>query len=724
MPNLFVRKSFDDSVKQLSPDYQSGSLSTAAEFQASVLMAAKNPECLPGYNDIYTLRVTDRYRIAIMKLTSIDWLLLFVGPHDTAYEWIKKHKKYLKNIDRKKSNYKTFDSMYPDYVIDNDSEEKEPVSAETIKEKEELSNGLYSEYSDKDLLRGLSGTNELEIVRTWETVEDREKSREELCGRSNIFLDSLMDTGSPGKALHSLFIHDKHIEADNDLSMYFENIRKSYNENSYLKKDCFSVIRNVDYDTIVISGFSGIGKTTELIRAIESRRYSGSDGQKAAFIVSNPDYFSDTESYIKIILGEIPEYLDVMTFDGLFEKIMMQKKEQWKLHFSLHDFNEQEIKEFFYGCIEDRDKIDTAFRNELETEWCEVVEYYGLYSKSGYESHLRAGQIYRKKEILSKYWNVFDKFIKKMDETGQYTKGYALQKVSALCKSKLYDPYIAVFADDIHFLTRQQQEFLDRISHGSRKKRDNNVYSIDPVFFNHYLAAYSVPFLSTVKSDLTLTEDSNRVYGKKYDWLISTEKGMTSAADYLWKTPMKIKGSQVIKKAKPQLEMEKENLIAIKGIHSYKDKNEVIDRIVQLMKDEILDPDSCVIVVSDQNELEFFENKLRDYGIEAVAVEYEYSQYDYLLDKGVRLCTLRRLGCMTFDNVIIPVPSKMMITESNDYPFYVKNSDEKMRFLSRIYLFKRAVCASFKKTYYFASDTEENLFDILSLRSSKSITHG
>ena len=86
---------------------------------------------------------------------------------------------------------------------------------------------------------------------------------------------------------------------------------------------------------------------------------------------------------------------------------------------------------------------------------------------------------------------------------------------------------------------------------------------------------------------------------------------------------------------------------------------------------------------------------------------------DYLLDDGIRICTFLRLGCLTFENVIIPDTYEGLLDPNLDSGLEIPDRywyfDWIERLSYKMMLFGHSVAASRNTTYFFDAKDGESL---------------
>ena len=173
MNRVYVRDSFLDSYNGLPEVFRENIREALAEFRDSRLMKSRHPEKLPAYAGIYSLRADRRYRILMNKIAGGTYVLLLVGPHDVIYDWAEKNKKAVSGMSTDPCDYTPIEEAMPELFP------AEPQDAVPEKEPEpaymDSRRGLFRKFHNRMLLKGLSGTDELEMIRGWETAEDFEK---------------------------------------------------------------------------------------------------------------------------------------------------------------------------------------------------------------------------------------------------------------------------------------------------------------------------------------------------------------------------------------------------------------------------------------------------------------------------------------------------------------------------------------------------------------------
>ena len=95
---------------------------------------------------------------------------------------------------------------------------------------------------------------------------------------------------------------------------------------------------------------------------------------------------------------------------------------------------------------------------------------------------------------------------------------------------------------------------------------------------------------------------------------------------------------------------------------------------------------------------------------------YSQSYFDYLLDNGIRICTFLRLGCLVFENVIIPDTYEELLDPNIDAGMEIPDRywyfDWVERLSYKMMLFGHAVAASRKTTYLFEPQDDSSLVQL------------
>lgn len=698
MVNLYVRSSFMDSYDSVDDVYKDQTLLRLAEFKNGVLMSAKNLEKLPSYATLYTLRISEKYRVLLKKVSGDNYILLFVGCHDVVYDWCKKNKKSQKNISTDLSEYEKIEVIFPAILEmvekenDETEEEQKEIKADTVRKR----SGFLRDYSDKDLMLGLENDEELELVRSWITEDECVSGIEKLSPKSRIFMETLIKTGKPDEAVHSLFLLEEHEEMDKKISGVMEDIR-NYHNDRFKNSSGHDFFNNISPRNLIFSVYSGSyggGKTSEIVSILKMNNAGFTDsGGRVLLLVSEPDYLRDTEAYLRIVFGKIPDYLDIRTFSEVQQELIAECASRWKINFTSEDLVPgTTLYDLFMGCMEEIDGNDFPAEDFLY-EWENIVENYGLYSPSEYLNHPRIGFTPVENSFSEAFADFIDLFVKKMDETKIYTRGYELKKFSSMCKRKSYKPYEMVYADDIQCLQFQQIEFLKFLS-----KNNKNLFTYDSIFCSTRPENLYLNDMLFFQTSAIETTRSTRRIGKKSEWSFASENSMILDI---------IPNNSIVKKNKDN---NRDNLQKIPFDGSYDDKLKVYEQLASTISG-LETPETTAIVVSEEEDALELAEYLKQNNIQCVIIDFDHAGIDYLLEPGVRICTLRRMGCLAFDNVIIPFPVESMVTKSTDVPYYAQKRNNEDKILSRLNLFRRAVCASYDKTYYLESSEDENLFE-------------
>ena len=127
-------------------------------------------------------------------------------------------------------------------------------------------------------------------------------------------------------------------------------------------------------------------------------------------------------------------------------------------------------------------------------------------------------------------------------------------------------------------------------------------------------------------------------------------------------------------------------------------------------------PKDNVIVTADEDEAEDIREILDSRGIKSVIVDDTQSYFDYLLDDGIRICTFLRLGCLTFENVIIADTYEDLMDPNEESGISIPDRywyfDWTERLAYKMMLFRHSIAASRKTTYLFEPADDQSLVQI------------
>ena len=682
MNKVYIRDSFMDSYNDLPEMYRGNIRDALAEFRDSKLMKSRHPEKLPAYAGIYSLRVDRRYRILMNKVAGGTYVLLLVGPHDVTYDWAEKNKKSIAGMSTDLSDYVPLEEVFPDLfpvrVFSEDPEKQTTVISKTVP------GGLFAKFSDRKLLKGLAHPEELDIVRRWSVLEEFEADKGNLDKKSVFFLRHLLDGIPIDEALNELFRLKQSHEEHDAFEREMENIRKNYK--STYNSSNFPHISDGKGKYCLLTGTFGSGKTAELIGSINNANEFISKRERILFLVSNPDYLPDMRSYIQIVADpKMMERVDILDYTGLMDRLMEDCGKRWGYDFKVAEINEDDdLLDMFLEAAKSVEDLDLESW-DLMHDWEYVAENYGVFTKEEYMNTPRLECENITEEQREKVWEVFEKFMSIMEEEKFYTVGYAISKLMPVIKRKSYKPYGLILADDIQFLNYLKVDFLTTLH-----KSQFSAYTID-IGQENYLHCMR---------DLTNPKciEGNIFYGIK-NLRLNAEK-MKFACPHvpssLTKLQTNLKGIEVIpvESADPV------------------DNSEFAEKLCGLVR-SLSNPKDNIIVALDDEDAEAYHEILGRNGINSVIVDDSQSYFDYLLDDGIRICTFLRLGCLVFENVIIPNTYEDLldpnIESGLDIPDRYWYFDWVERLAYKMMLFGHAVAASRKTTYLFEPQDDESL---------------
>ncbi len=685
MNKVYTRNSFIESYNDLPELFRGNIRDALIEFRDSKLMKSRHPEKLPAYAGMYSLRVDRRYRILMNKIASGTYVLLLVGPHDVIYDWAEKNKKSVSGMSMDPSDYIRLEDAMPELFP---AQESAPEKDEQlIVDSEHQRKGLFGKISDRKLMKGLTGPEELDIVRSWITIEDFEAQEGTISRSSAFYLRHLCDGMSVEEALHELNILKQNHEEHEAFEREMENIRKNY-RSTYINSN-FPHISGDKGKYCLLAGTFGSGKTAELIGSINNADEYVPKRDRILFLVSNPDYLSDMRSYLQIVADpKQMKRVDVLDYTGLMTHLMEDCGKRWGYDFRVAEINEDDdLLDMFLDAAESVDDLDLESW-DLMHDWAYVAENYGAFTQEEYMTTPRLECENITEEQREKVWEVFEKFIGRMEEEKFYTVGYAISKLMPAIKRKSYKPYGLILADDIQFLNYLKVDFLTLL-----QKSSLSAYSID-IGQEHYVHCMR---------DLTNPRciEGTIFYGIK-NLRLNAEK-------------MKLACPQVPSSmTKLQTNMKGIELIQVECCDP-EENSEFEQKLCDLVR-SLPDPNNNVIVAIDDEDAESYSEILERHGINTVIVDDSQSYFDYLLDDGIRICTFLRLGCLVFENVIIPntyedlldpnVESGMEIPDRYWYFDWIERLAYKMM------LFGHAVAASRKTTYLFEPKDDASLVQL------------
>ena len=685
MNKVYTRDSFMDSYNSLPELFRGNIRDALVEFRDSRLMKSRHPEKLPAYSGMYSLRVDRRYRILMNKIASGTYVLLLAGPHDVTYDWAEKNKKAVGGMSMDPSDYTPLEEAMPElFSMQETLPEKDNQPAVGVEPRRK---GLFAKFSDRKLMKGLAGPEELDIVRSWNTLEDFEAQEGTITRSSVFYLRHLCDGMSVEEALHELNMLKQNHEEHEAFERGMDNIRKNY-RSTYINSN-FPHISGENGKYCLLAGTFGSGKTAELIGSINHADEYVSKRDRILFLVSNPDYLSDMRSYLQIVADpKQMKRVDVLDYTGLMRHLMEDCGKRWGYDFRVAEINEDDdLLDMFLEAAESVEDMDLESW-DLMHDWEYVVENYGTFTEEDYMTTPRLECENITEEQREKVWEVFEEFIRRMEEERFYTVGYAISKLMPAIKRKSYKPYSLILADDIQFLNYLKVDFLTLL-----QKSSLSAYTID-IGQEHYVHCMR---------DLTNPKciEGKIFYGIK-NLRLDAEK-------------MKLACPQVpASMTKLQTNMKGIELIQVESC-APEDNSEFEKKLCELVR-SLPDPNNNVIVAIDDEDAEAYSEILERNGINTVIVDDSQSYFDYLLDNGIRICTYIRLGCLVFENVIIPDTYEDLLDPNDDSGLGIPDRywyfDWTERLAYKMMLFGHAVAASRKTTYLFEPKDDASLVQL------------
>ena len=685
MNRVYVQDSFLDSYNGLPEVFRGNIREALVELRDSRLMKSRHPEKLPAYAGIYSLRADRRYRILMNKIAGGTYVLLLVGPHDVIYDWAEKNKKAVSGMSTDPSCYTPIEEAMPDLFP------AEPPAADPEKEPEpayaDSRRGLFRRFRSRMLMKGLAGTDELEMVCSWETADEFEANKEKLAHGSAVFLRHLIDGMTVEEALHEMNVIRQSREEHEAFEKEMAEIRDSFRRN--YKDTNFPHLKGETGKFNFLAGPFGSGKTVELIGTINNADEFISASDRILFLVSNPDYLADMRSYISIVTD--PKQLkrvDVFDYAGLMNHLMEDCGKRWGFDFRVGEINDDDdLLDMFIEAAESVEDLELESW-DLMHDFEYVAENYGVFTESEYMKTPRLECVNITEEQRKKVWEVFGKFISLMEERKLYTVGYAVSKLMPAIKKRSYKPYGLILADDVHFLNWQKLDFLAVIG-----KSPFSAYSVD-VMQDYYLHCMR---------DLTnpACSDENLFYGMKNMRL--------DAMKMKFACPQLPDGMTKLRKGLKGIE-----IIPVESCDTT-DNIEFEEKLCGIVR-SFSNPKDNVIVAADEEEAEEIREILEAGGIKSVIVDDTQSYFDYLLDDGIRICTFLRLGCLTFENVIIADTYEDLMDPNEESGISIPDRywyfDWTERLGYKMMLFRHSIAASRKTTYLFEPADDQSLVQL------------
>ena len=680
MNKVYIRSSFMDSYNSLPEIFRVNIRETLVEFRNAKLMKSRHPEKLPAYGGMYSLRVDRRYRILMNKIGNGAYVLLLVGPHDVIYDWAEKNKKSINGMSTDPEDYETLEQAMPELY----PEPEAIKESRLFQPSEPKKNDLFGKFNDRKLLKGLMDPGCLAKVRSCSTVEDFEILEKGLDTSSSVFLRHLLSGMTIEEALHEINILRQSREEHEAFEKAMDDIRKTFQ--STYRNSRFPHITGDSGKFNMIAGAFGSGKTVELIGALEDAEKGISKRDRILFLVSNPDYLADMRSYIRIVTDpKLMDRVDVLDYSGMMTHIMNDCGKRWGFDFRVAEVNDDDdLLDLFVTARESVEGIDLESW-DLMHDWEYVVENFGVFTKEEYFATPRFECVNITEEQREKVWVVFEKFMELMEAEKLYSVGYAIHKLMPVIKRKSYKPFGIIFADDIQFLNYLKIEFLTAI-----QKSPLSAYSID-IAQDRYLHCMN---------DLTNPEctPANVFFGVS-NLRLDREKRKFACPNIpadLGELRTSIKGIEVIPVDSSDPE----------------DNPEFEEKLCRLVR-SLKNPEDNVIAAVDDESAEAYRKILEKNGIKSVIVDGSQSYFDYLLDDGIRICTFLRLGCLTFENVIIPDTYEGLLDPNLDSGLEIPDRywyfDWIERLSYKMMLFGHSVAASRNTTYFFDAKDGESL---------------
>lgn len=162
---LFIHDSFFDSFSQLPKQIQRKTRELMKKFRSNPTSAAINYEKIKTFKDqtLRTVRVDDKYRAIVQSPEAGDgYHLLWVDNHDEAMDWAKNK---IFKWNQETQGFQLFE---------------EPVEAVVVSNEESKSTALFAVLSDEELIKIGTPTELLELVRSFNSVDELNVSKANL----------------------------------------------------------------------------------------------------------------------------------------------------------------------------------------------------------------------------------------------------------------------------------------------------------------------------------------------------------------------------------------------------------------------------------------------------------------------------------------------------------------------------------------------------------------
>jgi hypothetical protein len=458
---LYIHDKCMEQLFELPKAIQKKVLEFQKKFRHNSKSDAINLEAISTFKDnqLRTARIDQKYR-AIIRVpeTGESYYMLWVDNHDEAMDWAK-NKVFLWN-----------DNLHAAQIF---------TSLETEAKSIEIDNGLYSKFSDKDLI--LIGVPEqlLSLSRSISSFEDLEKAEKffPIDAFENLFY--LADGANieilKAEILEGLNINEKNESQDESFNnkRFFveadEELLEEYLNGDLNKWQIFlhpsqrKLVESHFNGSVKVTGGAGTGKTVVALHRLKylAQLNNDLDSRKIVFTTFTNALTNNLSTLIQK-MGVNPSGYELINIDALSKKIALELKLINETDRVFDLFQSKSSLTFVEDLLESNlSEFDAQFIND------EIQNVIFFNNITTLEDYLKSSRLGRGKPITRKQkmeiWSLFDKY-QLMKKTHKYfDRAEIFNLISNSYSQSLAKPYKYLIADEIQDLSNVELRFLRSI---------------------------------------------------------------------------------------------------------------------------------------------------------------------------------------------------------------------------------------------------------------------
>ena len=646
-PNVALAKSFLTALNRLPKPIRKRTNELLTKFSENPTGSNLNFESLSGMRDpkVRTLRVNQQYRAVLMHPPKGNlYLFVWVDNHDEAMAWAKN---------------KVFDVNATTgalQVLDMEYVEK---AAEEVKTPPPKAVGLFAALSDKDLakaglpsvliptVRAIHSEAQLDEAQPFLPQEAFEALFLVACGmkidtairessRPQAVEPGAVDTEDFAAALvHPASRHEfRLIQTEDELTEMLDSRLDTWRV--FLHPNQEAIVRTNFRGPARVLGGAGTGKT---VVAMHRARHLAKkfDGEKILFTTFNRNLAKNISDLLDGFCG--PERVS----------IEVTNIHSWAVNYANKTFGKVTIaaapqaKECWDAAIGGGKAHLDWTRSDYETEWKDIVQFYGANTREQYLRVSRAGAKKKlKRAERAKIWEGLDAFRDELDKRGLMDWPDVVRKVRQHLQETGEHAYRAIVVDEAQDIDAEQWRLLRALA----PEADNSLF----ITGDGHQRIYGKP--------ITLSQFGINIRGRSRRLKINYR---TTEQVLRWATGL-LEGADI-----DDLDGGTDNTVGYRSlysgpepdIHTFGSNREEAEFLVQRLRSltEATPPEEIAVVAKFKNQVRAYSEFLTDAGIENTILDGDST------GPGIRIATMHRVKGLDFSHVLMQLPGKREISK-------------------------------------------------------------